>query len=587
MLKKPEKLCPYDYQAIPLTGSVMRNSRLRIFLYVLLGAAMCCIIYVLKTTHFHFKEIESSREKCLQQRDSLSAQLQVVYEHKNRLEKSLQQEKLDHKHTKEEQDRQKNELRVRMEREKHTLESRYSNLLQEHEASQNKQQLLHNEIAELKNNHALLEEEKKQLVGALSAQLETLKQQKEEEIIKLKADINQLILEKGDLQKNNENQIWRVKQHTDELQLCRLQYDQLEDKLKQLTAQIQRRPVIGDNKKNTNFVQISQNNKFKNDHFDLHPSQILQIKKPKNIEGIKSQQIVQDDEKREKEIEEKKIKSINNNADQIVQPKLLQRPNLVSSIKVQDQSQSSNPNIHPLQNEEPNELEKPHINSPEHYISETKKKEIINDIDQKLQDSVLHPPNIEKSIDNQQKEEHLPQVQPPHSYDKAEIDHDTWEKYPKNIDNFEHHAQNPVNSNNRLHQIVDIKDSEVQNEKQLVPEDIQERGVLIKPPLENNKEIKIGQDVEGLKRGPQMIDEKNGKHRQQEEDGDYAEDGDDDNADDQDGDPNNNNDDQLMVGDHAAHANVFDDFDDQDNAVAEVKNGKEEEREEGVMVAPK
>lgn len=587
MLKKPEKLCPYDYQAIPLTGSVMRNSRLRIFLYVLLGAAMCCIIYVLKTTHFHFKEIESSREKCLQQRDSLSAQLQVVYEHKNRLEKSLQQEKLDHKHTKEEQDRQKNELRVRMEREKHTLESRYSNLLQEHEASQNKQQLLHNEIAELKNNHALLEEEKKQLVGALSAQLETLKQQKEEEIIKLKADINQLILEKGDLQKNNENQIWRVKQHTDELQLCRLQYDQLEDKLKQLTAQIQRRPVIGDNKKNTNFVQISQNNKFKNDHFDLHPSQILQIKKPKNIEGIKSQQIVQDDEKREKEIEEKKIKSINNNADQIVQPKLLQRPNLVSSIKAQDQSQSSNPNIHPLQNEEPNELEKPHINSPEHYISETKKKEIINDIDQKLQDSVLHPPNIEKSIDNQQKEEHLPQVQPPHSYDKAEIDHDTWEKYPKNIDNFEHHAQNPVNSNNKLHQIVDIKDSEVQNEKQLVPEDIQERGVLIKPPLENNKEIKIGQDVEGLKRGPQMIDEKNGKHRQQEEDGDYAEDGDDDNADDQDGDPNNNNDDQLMVGDHAAHANVFDDFDDQDNAVAEVKNGKEEEREEGVMVAPK
>lgn len=586
MLKKPEKLCPYDYQAIPLTGSVMRNSRLRIFLYVLLGAAMCCIIYVLKTTHFHFKEIESSREKCLQQRDSLSAQLQVVYEHKNRLEKSLQQEKLDHKHTKEEQDRQKNELRVRMEREKHTLESRYSNLLQEHEASQNKQQLLHNEIAELKNNHALLEEEKKQLVGALSAQLETLKQQKEEEIIKLKADIDQLILEKGDLQKNNENQIWRVKQHTDELQLCRLQYDQLEDKLKQLTAQIQRRPVIGDNKKNTNFVQLSQNNKFKNDHFDLHPSQILQIKKPKNIEGIKSQQIVQDDEKREKEIEEKKIKSINNNADQMVQPKLLQRPNLVSSIKAQEQSQSSNPNIHPLQNEEPNELEKPHINSPEHYNSETKKKEIMNDIDQKLQDSVLHPPNIEKSIDNQQKEEHLPQVQPPHSYDKAEIDHDIWEKYPKNVDNFEHHAQNPANGNNRLHQIVDIKDSEVQNEKQLAPEDIQERGVLIKPPLENNKEIKIGQDVEGLKRGPQMIDEKNGKHRQQEEDGDYAEDGDDDNADDQDGEPNNN-DDQLMVGDHAAHANVFDDFDDQDNAVAEVKNGKEEEREEGVMVAPK
>ncbi|XP_023224977.1 Golgi integral membrane protein 4-like isoform X3 [Centruroides sculpturatus] len=271
----------------------MRNSRLRIFLYVLLGAALCCVVYLLKTTHSRFKEIENSREKCLQQRDSLSAQLQVVYEHKNRLEKSLQQEKIDHKHTKEEQDRQKNELHVRMEREKHTLESRYSNLLQEHEASQNKQQQLHSEIADLKNNYALLEEEKKQLVGAMSAQLESLKQQKEEEINKIKAHINQLILEKEDLQKNVENQMWRVKQHTDELQLCRLQYEQLENKLKELTTQLQRRSFIGENH-NPGFIHLHQNNnKLKDNQYnDLQSHQALeQIKNHKNVDKSKNQQV--------------------------------------------------------------------------------------------------------------------------------------------------------------------------------------------------------------------------------------------------------------------------------------------------------
>ncbi|XP_023224976.1 Golgi integral membrane protein 4-like isoform X2 [Centruroides sculpturatus] len=275
MLKNPEKLSPYDYQKIPLTGSVMRNSRLRIFLYVLLGAALCCVVYLLKTTHSRFKEIENSREKCLQQRDSLSAQLQVVYEHKNRLEKSLQQEKIDHKHTKEEQDRQKNELHVRMEREK------------------NKQQQLHSEIADLKNNYALLEEEKKQLVGAMSAQLESLKQQKEEEINKIKAHINQLILEKEDLQKNVENQMWRVKQHTDELQLCRLQYEQLENKLKELTTQLQRRSFIGENH-NPGFIHLHQNNnKLKDNQYnDLQSHQALeQIKNHKNVDKSKNQQV--------------------------------------------------------------------------------------------------------------------------------------------------------------------------------------------------------------------------------------------------------------------------------------------------------
>ncbi|XP_067128417.1 Golgi integral membrane protein 4-like isoform X2 [Centruroides vittatus] len=565
MLKNPEKLSPYDYQKIPLTGSVMRNSRLRIFLYVLLGAALCCVVYLLKTTHSRFKEIENSREKCLQQRDSLSAQLQVVYEHKNRLEKSLQQEKIDHKHTKEEQDRQKNELHVRMEREK------------------NKQQQLHSEIADLKNNYALLEEEKKQLVGAMSAQLESLKQQKEEEINKIKGHINQLILEKEDLQKNVENQMWRVKQHTDELQLCRLQYEQLENKLKELTAQLQRRSFIGDNH-NPGYIPLHQNNnKLKDNQYnDLQPHQALeQIKNHKNVDKSKNQQtnqVVKNDERKEKD--EEMDKDTRRKDEQGVQPKLLQRPNIVSSVKTEGQSQALNVLPSPKEHGDKN------IDNLEHENVDTRKKSINLD----LKDNVLRPPNIAKPIDVHQNEEHLPQVQPPHSFDKAEMNHDInkWDKDPKNVADFDqYHMQNPANNNGIPH-LPNIKDADVQNEKQAGPDDMQEHGVLIKPPLDNNQERKIGQDVEGLKRGPQMIDEKNGKHKQQEEDGDYAEDGDDDNADDQEGEPNNG-DDQLMADEQAHHPNAFKDadFDDQENADVEDKNVVNQDKEEGVMVAPK
>ncbi|CAB3382907.1 Hypothetical predicted protein [Cloeon dipterum] len=44
-------------------------------------------------------DLRKSSEKCQQQQESLSAQLQVIFEYKTRLEKSVQQEKADHKKT--------------------------------------------------------------------------------------------------------------------------------------------------------------------------------------------------------------------------------------------------------------------------------------------------------------------------------------------------------------------------------------------------------------------------------------------------------------------------------------------------------
>ncbi|XP_065291386.1 uncharacterized protein [Dermacentor albipictus] len=77
------------------TAVIMRNSKVRTFLYVLLGCCMLFTVFVLSSTHTKLKDSQESNGKCQQQRDSLSAQLQVVYEHKSRLEKTLQLETTD------------------------------------------------------------------------------------------------------------------------------------------------------------------------------------------------------------------------------------------------------------------------------------------------------------------------------------------------------------------------------------------------------------------------------------------------------------------------------------------------------------
>lgn len=58
---------------------------------------MLFTVFLLSSTHTKLKDSQESNDKCQQQRDSLSAQLQVVYEHKSRLEKTLQLETTDRK----------------------------------------------------------------------------------------------------------------------------------------------------------------------------------------------------------------------------------------------------------------------------------------------------------------------------------------------------------------------------------------------------------------------------------------------------------------------------------------------------------
>ncbi|GBN18004.1 hypothetical protein AVEN_1392-1 [Araneus ventricosus] len=191
----------------------MRNSRGKLFVYVAVLGVLCFIVFLLSSTHNSLKELEGVSEKCQQQRDSLSAQLQVVYEHKNRLEKSLQQEKTDHKHTKEANEKQVSEIKSDFQKEK------------------DEKQKLESQLAQLKSSYNDLEEEKAQSENALQAQLKTVQSQKDAEIEKLQTHISELLSEKDKLEVSNNAFAWKLEQHSSELKLCHLQFEQAKSEL--------------------------------------------------------------------------------------------------------------------------------------------------------------------------------------------------------------------------------------------------------------------------------------------------------------------------------------------------------------------
>ncbi|GFG29506.1 hypothetical protein Cfor_05059 [Coptotermes formosanus] len=86
-----------------MSGSrLVRGTRSRLFLYVAVVVVVGMAVYVFHGAQLQLDDARKVADKCQQQQESLSAQLQVIFEYKLRLEKSLQQERADHRKTHEE-----------------------------------------------------------------------------------------------------------------------------------------------------------------------------------------------------------------------------------------------------------------------------------------------------------------------------------------------------------------------------------------------------------------------------------------------------------------------------------------------------
>lgn len=212
------------------TGVIMRNSKARTFLYVLLACTMMFTVLLLSTTHTKLKDTQESHEKCQQQRDSLSAQLQVVYEHKSRLEKTLHSEAEDKKRSEETLKLQKEEC----EKDKQSSQTRISELEKKAEDLEKSHQ---EEFGNLKMGYNALQQEKEKLEAELASHLNHLNQQKEENI--------RLTRELMVLQDSKKMEAGAELKIQAQLETCHRESEQLRRDVEQLrVAQWQQQPAV-------------------------------------------------------------------------------------------------------------------------------------------------------------------------------------------------------------------------------------------------------------------------------------------------------------------------------------------------------
>ncbi|KAJ8370999.1 hypothetical protein SKAU_G00110270 [Synaphobranchus kaupii] len=111
-----------------------------------LAACTACAVVLLLLARLHEStaELRAHTQHSREQQDALSAQLQVVYEHRSRLERSLQKERLEHKKTKEDFLLYKLEAQEALTKEKQDAMNRYRAL-----SSQNN--ILKNQLGDMRS----------------------------------------------------------------------------------------------------------------------------------------------------------------------------------------------------------------------------------------------------------------------------------------------------------------------------------------------------------------------------------------------------------------------------------------------------
>ncbi|XP_078095049.1 uncharacterized protein LOC144509924 [Mustelus asterias] len=160
-------------------------------------------------TYTHLKEslrnAEVLAQKYKQQQESVSAQLQVVYEHRSRLERSLQKERGEHKKTKEDFLVYKLEAQESLNKEKQDAMNRYGALSSQHKILKNQHDEIKKQLLELQLQHNNLRLDNRKAAESHNQRYLQLHQQKELEIGTLQDSINKLKHESKQLRRSHQD----------------------------------------------------------------------------------------------------------------------------------------------------------------------------------------------------------------------------------------------------------------------------------------------------------------------------------------------------------------------------------------------
>ncbi|XP_019332066.2 Golgi integral membrane protein 4 isoform X2 [Alligator mississippiensis] len=120
-----------------------------------------------------------------QQQEALSAQLQVVYEHRSRLERSLQKERGEHKKTKEDFLVYKLEAQEALNKEKQDSMNRYGALSSQHKILKNQHEDVKKQLLDLQLQHNSLKLEHRKMLETHNQKYSQLQREKENEVTNL------------------------------------------------------------------------------------------------------------------------------------------------------------------------------------------------------------------------------------------------------------------------------------------------------------------------------------------------------------------------------------------------------------------
>ncbi|NXG25644.1 GOLI4 protein, partial [Grallaria varia] len=132
---------------------------------------------------------EALAQKYKQQQEALSAQLQVVYEHRSRLERSLQKERGEHKKTKEVY---KLEAQEALNKEKQDSMNRYGALSSQHKILKNQHDDVKKQLLDLQLQHNTLKLEHRKALESHSQKYTQLQQEKDSEVTSLQDTVIKL-----------------------------------------------------------------------------------------------------------------------------------------------------------------------------------------------------------------------------------------------------------------------------------------------------------------------------------------------------------------------------------------------------------
>ncbi|KAJ1144871.1 hypothetical protein NDU88_011165 [Pleurodeles waltl] len=196
-------------------------------------ASLCLgsVLYLYQHLQEKVHSSESLSLKFKQQQETLSAQLQVVYEHRSRLERSLQKERGEHKKTKEDFLVYKLEAQEALNKEKQDAMNRYGALTSQHKILKNQHEEVKKQLLDLQVQHNSLKLENRRAVEGHNQKYAQLQQEKENQVLTLQDTISKL---------REESKLLRKAYQEVHAQLLSAQ-DQLKE-LHQLKEALQRMP---------------------------------------------------------------------------------------------------------------------------------------------------------------------------------------------------------------------------------------------------------------------------------------------------------------------------------------------------------